>query len=71
MRILTGTVIDACIVVEGEGFIEGERVTVLRREGNEMFTVSDEEHRVLHESIAQADRGEFVHVDELLSEIES
>jgi hypothetical protein len=40
MKIITGTVLDGRIVVEGERFTEGEQVTVLRREENETFQVS-------------------------------
>jgi redox-sensitive bicupin YhaK (pirin superfamily) len=70
MKIITGTVLEGRIVVEGEHLTEGEQVTVLRREGNETFQVRPEEKRMLLESIAQADRGEFVDVDELMNEID-
>ena len=70
MKIITGTVLDGRIVVEGERLTEGERVTVLRREGNETFQVTADEKRQLLESIGQANRGEFVDVDELLREID-
>src|SRR5258708_6065578 len=71
MKIITGTVLEGRIVVEGERLTEGEHVTVLRREGNETFQVSPEEKRILLDSIAQADRGEFVDVNELLNEIDA
>jgi redox-sensitive bicupin YhaK (pirin superfamily) len=70
MKIITGTVLEGRIVVEGERLTEGEQVTILRREENETFQVTPEEKRMLLESIAQADRGEFVDVDELLNEID-
>ncbi|HEX3069886.1 MAG TPA: hypothetical protein VHX14_15055 [Thermoanaerobaculia bacterium] len=70
MKIISGTVLEGRIIVEGERLTEGEQVTVLRHEGNETFQVSPEEKRMLLESIAQADRGEFVDVDELLNEID-
>ena len=68
MKIITGTVLDGRIVVEGERFTEGEQVTVLRREENETFQVSGREKRELLDSIAQARRGEFVDADALLAE---
>ena len=70
MKIITGTVLDGRIVVEGERFTEGEQVTVLRREENETFQVSAREKRELLDSIAQAKRGEFVDADALLAELD-
>lgn len=70
MKIITGTVHDGRIVVEGEALPEGEKVTILTREGNETFVVSPEEKRQLLQSIGQADRGEFVDEDELLRELD-
>ena len=69
MKIATGTVADGTILVEGQPFSEGERVTVLSYD-REPFRVSPEEKRLLLESIAQADRGEFVNSDELLAELD-
>jgi hypothetical protein len=68
MKIMTGTVTDGRIVVEGEPLTEGEQVTVLRREGNETFHVSPEEKRQLLEAIEQA--GNFVDSEELLAELD-
>lgn len=70
MKIATGTVTQGTIVVEGEAFAEGERVTVLGYGSGEPFRVSPEEKLMLLESIAQADRGEFVDADELLAELD-
>ncbi|HEV8659178.1 MAG TPA: hypothetical protein VGS96_11165 [Thermoanaerobaculia bacterium] len=70
MKIITGTVLDGRIVVEGEPLPEGEKVTILTREGNESFDVSPEEKRQLLQSIGQADRGEFVDENELLRELD-
>jgi hypothetical protein len=70
MKIVTGTVTHGRIVVEGEPFSEGEKVTVLGDEGNETFRVSASEKRLLLESIAQADRGELVDGEQLLSELD-
>jgi hypothetical protein len=70
MKIVTGTVTHGRVVVEGEPFLEGEKVTILGQEGNETFHVSPNEKRQLLESIAQADRGEFVDGEALLSELD-
>lgn len=58
------------IVVEGEPFSEGEKVTILSHDENGSFHVSAEEKRLLLESIAQADRGEFVDAEALLAELD-
>ncbi|MFN2441418.1 MAG: hypothetical protein ABR517_01920 [Thermoanaerobaculia bacterium] len=70
MRIMSGTVHDGRIVVEDAQLAEGEKVTVLTREGTETFRVSPEQKRELLESIGQAKRGEFVEADDLLRELE-
>jgi hypothetical protein len=70
VKIATGTVTHGTIVVEGKPFSEGEKVTVLSHDDSKPFRVSAEEKRQLLESIAQADRGEFVDVDDLLAELD-
>ena len=69
VKIATGTVTRGTIVVEGQSFSEGEKVTVLSND-REPFRVSPEEKRMLLESMAQADRGEFVDADDLLAELD-
>lgn len=69
VKIATGTVTRGTIVVEGQPFSEGEKVTVLSND-REPFRVSPEEKRMLLESMAQADRGEFVDADDLLAELD-
>jgi hypothetical protein len=70
VKVATGIVKHGQIVVEGDAFSEGEKVTVLSHADSESFQVSPEEKRLLLESIAQADRGEFVDADELLAELD-
>lgn len=70
MKIATGTVRNGTIVINGQTFAEGEKVTVLSHASGEAFRVSPEEKRMLLESIAQADRGELLDADELLAELD-
>jgi hypothetical protein len=70
VKITTGTVMHGQIMVEGQPFAEGETVTILIHDESGSFRVSPEEKRLLLESLAQADRGEFVDVDELLAELD-
>jgi hypothetical protein len=69
VKIATGTVTHGTIVVEEQAFSEGEKVTVLSHD-RQPFRVSPEEKRMLLQSIAQADRGEFVDADDLLAELD-
>lgn len=72
MKIATGLVKHGgAIVVEGDAFNEGEKVTVLSYVPGGTFRVSADEKRQLLESIAQADRGEFVDADDLLAELDN
>lgn len=67
---MSGTVHDGRIVVEDADLPEGEKVTVLTREGTETFRVSADQKLELLESIAQAKRGEFVDANDLLREMD-
>jgi len=69
MKIVTGTVVHGHIVVEGQPFSEGEKVTVLSS-NEQSFRVTPEEKRILLESIAQADRGELLNGEDLLAELD-
>ncbi|HWS73248.1 MAG TPA: hypothetical protein VN605_14130 [Thermoanaerobaculia bacterium] len=69
VKIASGTVTHGTIVVKGDAFSEGERVTVLSHD-REPFRVSVEEKRMLLESIAQGDRGELVDADDLITELD-
>lgn len=69
MKIATGTVMHGTIAVEGHAFSEGETVTILGHD-KEPFRISAEEKRILLESMAQADRGEFVDADDLLADMD-
>lgn len=67
MQIVTGTVIEGRIVVQGVALPEGERVTVLTRGADESFTLSSAEEDELLEALAEIDRGEFENLERLLS----
>ena len=70
MKIATGTVkAGGSIVVEGDAFAEGEKVTVLSHVPGATFRVTADEKRQLLTSIAEAERGEFVDADDLLAEV--
>ena len=69
MSIVSGKVIDGKVVVEGVSLDEGSTVTVVARDDDETFDVSDEEAAELLESIAQADRGDVVPAAKVLDRL--
>lgn len=66
MQLTTGTVVGGRIVIEGDPLPDGTVVTILARESGETFVVPPELEAELLESIAEAERGEFISADELL-----
>jgi hypothetical protein len=69
MQLATGTVVNGKVVVEGEPLPEGAVVTILAREADETFEVPPELEAELLESIAEADRGETISVDEVIDRL--
>ena len=69
MRLVTGTVVNGKIIVEGEPLPEGMVVTILAREAQETFEVPPELEAELRESISEADRGDTISADQLLQRL--
>ena len=69
MQLITGTVVGGKIILEGDPLPEGLVVTILARESDETFVVPPELEAELLESIAEADRGEALSADELISRL--
>lgn len=69
MKVVTGTVIDGRVVVEGESLAEGTKVTVVLREEEEFFDLTPEDEAELLVSIAEIERGEYITADELLKRL--
>lgn len=69
MQLATGTVVNGKVIVEGEPLPEGAVVTILAREADETFEVPPELEAELAESIAEADRGETISVDEVIDRL--
>ena len=69
MQLTTGTVVGGKIVIEGAPLPDGTVVTILARESDETFVVPAELEAELLESLAEADRGEFIPADELLQRL--
>jgi len=69
MKIATGKVIGGKVVIDGAPLEEGASVTVLARDAENGFTLSPEEEAELLLSIAEADRGETIPVEEVLQKL--
>jgi len=69
MKIVSGKVIAGRIVVEGEPLEEGCTVTVLAPERDEAFVLDSEAEASLLAAIAEADRGETITGEQLLSKL--
>jgi hypothetical protein len=67
MQVVTGTVVEGRIVVQGAALPEGSRVTVLAQGADEGFSLSAAQEDELIESLAEIERGEFVSLEQLLS----
>jgi len=68
MRITRGKVVGGQIVVEGEPLKEGSTVTILFPE-EPTFQLNDADEAALLAAIAEADRGEALDADEVLSRL--
>ena len=68
MRITRGRVVGGQIVVEGEPLKEGSTVTILFPE-ERSFQLNDADEAALLAAIAEADRGEALDGDDVLSQL--
>jgi hypothetical protein len=69
MRITTGKVISGRIVMEGDPFPEGSKVTILSPEGDGFFELGPREEEELLAAIAEADAGDVIDGEEFLREL--
>lgn len=69
MKVVTGTVIDGKVVIEGDTLVEGAKVTILAQDEVESFEASPEQEDALLAAIAEADRAEFVSSQQLLDNL--
>ena len=69
MKVVTGKVVAGRIVIEGEPLEEGCTVTVLAPERDEAFVLDSQAEAALLAAIAEADRGEVITGEQLLSKL--
>ena len=70
MQLATATVVAGKLTVEGLDIPDGETVVVLARETEEQVVLSPELEAELLESIAEADRGGTISVEELFARLD-
>jgi hypothetical protein len=69
MKIITGKVVAGKIVTEGEPLEEGSTVTVIAPERDEAFVLDAQAEAALLVAMAEADRGEVITGEQLLSKL--
>lgn len=69
MRVVTGRVVNGKIVPLGGQFPEGAVVTIVAFEGSGTFELTPEAEAALERSLEEADRGDVVPADQVLSEL--
>jgi hypothetical protein len=69
MQVVTGTVVNGKVVVEGVPLQEGALVAVVARGADEPFSLSAEQEEELLAAMAEIQRGEFVTLEQLLAEL--
>lgn len=69
MKVASGKVVGGKVVLEGVSLEEGASVTVLANDDDDSFELTPEQEQELLLSIAEADRGETVSAEELLTKL--
>lgn len=69
MQIVTGTVVEGKIVLEGASFPEGTAVVVLARDSEPLVRLSPELLAELDEALAEADREDGLPADAFLESL--
>jgi len=70
MVMATGKVVDGKVVVDGDPLPEGITVAIYYEDEADDFHLSPEQLAQLDEAIAQADRGEGIPAEDVLSELQ-
>jgi len=67
MKVATGKIVGGKVILDGADFAEGATVTVLAREDDELFEASPELENALLQAIEEAQRGDAVAGETLVS----
>ncbi|HEX4961952.1 MAG TPA: hypothetical protein VF173_14015 [Thermoanaerobaculia bacterium] len=69
MKVATGKIVGGEVVLDGEPWEEGTRVTILAADPEETVELSPEEEAELLQALAEADAGDVVDGEEFLREL--
>lgn len=69
MQIVTGTVVNGDIVLEGVALAEGALVAVVTRGADESFELTADQEDELLAAMAEIEHGDWVSIDELLQSL--
>ena len=69
MQVVTGTVVDGKVIIEGVSLQEGALVAVLARGADEPFRLTAAEEDELLAAMAEIERGEFITLEQLLESL--
>jgi hypothetical protein len=69
MRVVTGKVVGGKVIVEGTPLDEGSIVTIVARDSDETFELTPAEEAALVASIEEAERGDVVPGDAVISRL--
>jgi hypothetical protein len=71
MQLVTGTVVDGKVVLDGVTLPEGTVVAVLARNGETVVTLPPDLQKELEEAIDEADQGDWIPGEELSEQLKS
>jgi len=70
MKVITGTVVDGKIIVEGEPLTDGAKVTVIAPDDEETFALSPQQESEILIAISEMEQGKGIDGWQLLKELE-
>ena len=70
MKVVTGTVVDGKIVVEGDPLADGSKVTVIAPDDEETFALSPQQESEILLAISELEQGKGIDARRLLKELE-
>jgi len=70
MKVITGTVVEGKIIVEGEPLTDGSKVTVIAQEDEATFELTPAQEAEILEAISEIERGKGIDGSKFLQELE-
>ncbi len=70
MKVITGTVVEGKIIVEGEPLTDGSKVTVIAQEDEATFELTPAQEAEILEAISDIERGKGIDGHKFLEDLE-